>query len=196
MCLHACSCQPWTLQRSSYVRIVVFSRPRIETAAPCSLHAARGHIHSSPAELEWQPGLRILSGLCTQLLIHVWGVWGAGEGSARIEEEAGGQKRAEGIFFLIFFFLSCTALSANSFWSHLFIFVRPQAVTTLVDIGILNSQSAYLENESQKEDKGRRSVKTGDESPSWRRNRLRPVWSGLVRWFHQRTWGKKRKIWN
>lgn len=49
-----------------------------------------------------------------------------------------------------------------------------------MDIRILNSQSAYLENESHKGDKGRRSVKTGDESPSWQRNRLCPIRSGLV----------------
>lgn len=174
------------------VRIVAFSRPNAESAAPCSSRAARGRICSAPLEHEWQPGLSILSGLCTRRLVRVGG---AGEGSPHLgveEREWGGQKRAGRDLFLVVFFLPCTAVGTNSFWSHLFILVGPQAVATLVDIRILNSQSAYLENESQKDDRGRRSVETGDERPSWQRNRLRPVWSGLV-WSDGSTNGSGKK---
>lgn len=175
------------------MRIVVFSRPSIETAAPYSLQAARGRMWSGPLDHKWQPDLRILSGLCTRLFIHVWG---AGGGSPHIEVEAGvwgGEKRAGWGFFCFVF--SRTAVSANSFWSHLSVFVRPQAVATLVDNRILNSQSASLENESQKEDKGWRSVKTGDESPSWQRNRPCPVWSGPCQMVPQMNVEKKKNFW-
>lgn len=175
------------------VRIVVFSRPEhwncgsvflacSPSAAFCSGPLRSTQVAVRPKNLKWAFALDDLYAFEVQVKDHH--VWRWKQGS---EEDKRGRG---GIFF------PCTTVGANSFWSHLFIFVRPQAVATLVDIRILNSQSAYLENESQKEDKGRRSVKAGDGSPSWQRDRLRPVWSSLV-WSDGSTneCGQKEEIW-
>lgn len=104
----------------------------------------------------------------------------------------GGQ---DGVCLLLLFFPPALQSALIHFEAICPFFVRPQAVATPVDIRIFNSQNAYLENESQLEDKGWRSVKTGDESPPWQRNRPRPVWSGPCQMVPQMNMEKKKEFW-